>query len=149
MRDAESILGKILSLESPTAKQTRELLGITDIQHIINLIDYIADSKKEEAINLICDLERNGLDLEQFSVSMLNYMRRLLYLKLSPSSEKLLAGQSSEEELQMAKAQVSKLTEQQIYSIIKEIMEALGNIKYSPMPSLPLELAIVNLTEGR
>lgn len=148
MRDAESILGKILSLASPTAEQVRGLLGITDVRHITKLIDCIADSKKEEAINFVNNLEQKGLDLEQFLTSMLNYMRKLLYLKLSPSSEKLLAGQLSEEEIGVAKAQAGKLTEQQIYSIIKEFMEALGNTKYSPVPSLPLELAVINLTEG-
>ena len=145
MRDAESILGKVLSLGSPKEKEVRELLGIVDLREVTNFINLIIESNKEGALNYINDLTQRGGDLEQFIINALEYMRKLLYLKLSPSSKKLLESQLTKEEMKNAQNQIEQLTEKNIYSIIKEFIEALNNIKYSPVPQLPLELAIVNL----
>ena len=45
----------------------------------------------------------------------------------------------------MAKKQTDLLTEKKIYGIIKQLLEAVNNIKYSPMPQLPLELAVIEI----
>lgn len=145
MRDAESILGKILSLGSTKEKEVRELLGIVDLKEVTNFIDFIIKSDKAGALRYIDDLTQRGGDLEQFIINALEYMRKLLYLKLSPSSKKLLEDQLTKQEMENAQKQTDHLTEKNIYSIIKEFIEALNNIKYSPVPQLPLELAIVNL----
>lgn len=149
MRDAESILGKVLSLSSPKEKEVRELLGIVDLREVTSFIDLIIKSDKEGVLNYINNLAQKGGDLEQFIVNLLEYMRKLLYLKLSPSSKKLLESELTKEEMENAQNQTDKLTEKDIYSIIKEFIEARNDIKYSPVPQLPLELAIVKLlSEG-
>ena len=120
-------------------------MGIVDLREVTSFIDLIIKSDKEGVLNYINNLTQKGGDLEQFIVNLLEYMRKLLYLKLSPSSKKLLESELTKEEMENAQNQTDKLTEKDIYSIIKEFIEALNNIKYSPVPQLPLELAIVKL----
>lgn len=145
MRDAESILGKILSMGESTEEDIRKLLGITDTSSIVKFIDFIANSSKDGALGYINDISRSGGDLEQFTNNTIEYVRRLLFLKLSPSSQDLIAVNLTKEELEVLKEQAEKLTEKQIYGIIRQLLEASNNIKYSPIPQLPLELAVVEI----
>lgn len=146
LRDAESILGKILSLGEPTPEQVRSLLGIVDFNKIAIFIDYIAGLKKEEALNYITTLTQEGSDLSEFTNGIINHARTLLLLKLSPSSQSILTENMTKEEAELTKAQAASLTEKNIYSIIKEFLEVSNSIKHSPLPQLPLELAVVHLT---
>ncbi|OGZ62629.1 MAG: DNA polymerase III, subunit gamma and tau [Candidatus Spechtbacteria bacterium RIFCSPLOWO2_02_FULL_38_8] len=145
LRDAESILGKILSLNTPTEQVVRGILGLVDIIKISNFIDFLIENKKDDALNYINEITQTGTDLEQFIINTIEYMRKILFLKMSPSSEKLIAKNFTKEELQVAKKQTDLLTEKKIYGIIKQLLNASQDIKYSPVPQLPLELAVVEI----
>ncbi|OGZ60144.1 MAG: DNA polymerase III, subunit gamma and tau [Candidatus Spechtbacteria bacterium RIFCSPLOWO2_12_FULL_38_22] len=145
LRDAESILGKIFSLNNIEESEIRKLLGATDLASISNFIDFIIENNKEAVLKYINDMVSGGEDLEQFINSSIDYVRKLLFLKLSPSSEVLISGNLTKEELKKAKIQTTGLTEKKIYGIIKQLLEAVNNIKYSPMPQLPLELAVIEI----
>ena len=69
-----------------------------------------------------------------------------MLLKLSPSSQEMVLEDFSADEAELAKKQSKKLTEKKIYSIIREFINAGNEVKYSPLPQLPLELAAINLT---
>ncbi|MEX2144789.1 MAG: DNA polymerase III subunit gamma/tau [Candidatus Spechtbacterales bacterium] len=146
MRDAESILGKVLFLDDPSAERIQELLGLTGRGEVSAFLSYIAENKKEEALQHIGGIVKKGGDLEQFAQAATGYARVLMFLKLSPSSHELILEDFSKEEAETAKLQAEKLTEKKIYSIIREFIGAGNEIKYSPLPQLPLELAAINLT---
>ena len=114
-------------------------------QTVKNFIDFIIENNKEAVLKYINDMVSGGEDLEQFINSSIDYVRKLLFLKLSPSSEVLISGNLTKEELKKAKIQTTGLTEKKIYGIIKQLLEAVNNIKYSPMPQLPLELAVIEI----
>lgn len=145
LRDAESILGKILSVGSPSAEMVRSLLGITDFEKIATFISYILDKEKENALACINELQIGGKDMHQFANDIIGYVRILLFIKLSPSSRELITVNFTNEESERASAQAQQLTEKQIYDIIREFLASANDIRYSPLPQLPLELAVVNL----
>ena len=145
MRDAESILGKVISMNVKSAKDVRELLGVTDLAKLTVLADHLIKNNKEKAVGHIDKVAKEGVDLQQFTDNFIQYMRKLLLLKLSPSSKELLSADLTEEEKATAAEQVSELTEKQIYVILREFIAAEQDIKNSPLPQLPLELAVVNI----
>jgi len=145
LRDAESILGKILSLENPNTQEVRNVLGYIGIEEISQLVKIILENKKDDALGYINKLLQEGTDLEQFVTNTIEYMRKILFLKLSPKSEKLIADNLTKQELDLIKEQVDLLTEKKIYGIIRQLLNASQDIKYSPIPQLPLELAVVEI----
>lgn len=149
LRDAESILGKVLSMGSPSAEDVRELLGLTNLQQITNLFDHIADNNKEKAVAYINKLTNEGTDLVQYINKSIEYARAILLMKLSPSSAEIATENFSDKEKEIASSHVNELTEKQIYAIIRALMGAANDTKYSPLPQLPLELAIAQLVKDK
>ncbi|MDX1535264.1 MAG: DNA polymerase III subunit gamma/tau [Candidatus Spechtbacterales bacterium] len=145
LRDAESILGKVLSMGSPSVEDIRTILGLTDLQQVTNLFDHIVNNKKEEAINYINKLTNEGVDMVQYINQSIEYARAILLLKLSPSSVEMITENFSDKEKETALAHTKDLTEKKIYAIIGELMNAVSSVKNSPLPQLPLELAIAGL----
>ena len=146
MRDAESILGKILFLDDPSPERIQELLGFTARGQVSEFLELIINSKKEDALEHIDRVIKGGGDPDQFARSSIEYARVLMLLKLSPSSQEMVLEDFSADEAELAKKQSKKLTEKKIYSIIREFINAGNEVKYSPLPQLPLELAAINLT---
>lgn len=147
MRDAESMLGKVLSQGATSPEQIRVLLGVPDIHKIAEFFELLASDTKEDILQYIQQLVDEGNDFEQFTDGAINYARTLLILSLSPSSAIMATEHLSDIQRERAQNQASLLTEKKIYAILKELLDASQNIKYSPIPQLPLELAVVNLLQ--
>lgn len=148
LRDAESILGKALSFDNPTAEQLRDLLGVVDTDRVIAFISALGAKEKDPALQELNGLREQGSDLEQFAASVVEYGRILLYNKLSPSSADLIGTDLTQEQQQQTRKLAEQLTDKQVYGIIREFMEAKGAIKHAPIAQLPLELAVLNLLEN-
>lgn len=145
LRDAESILGKVLSVGSADATAIRSLLGITDFEKIASFVELVAENQKEEALKFINEINNGGGDMRQLSNDVIEYARTLLLMKLSPSSNAMLTANFTSEEKEKVSSQANKLTEKQIYDIIREFITASNSVKTAPLPQLPLELAVVSL----
>jgi DNA polymerase III subunit gamma/tau len=148
MRDAESILGKILSLGNPSTEEIRTLLGIADTEKVTTLLAAIFSGDKDTALKFVNELADAGQDVEQFAHGVIDYTRILLLLKLSPSSATLVTADFTAEERKHAQAQLATVAPKVLYDVMREFLDAVQEMKYSPMPQLPLELAVVKLTEG-
>ena len=149
LRDAESILGKVLSVGSSAAEDIRKLLGLTEIKKVASFVELISSSDKEGAIGSIDAIVQEGSDLEQFASGVIDYTRSLLLMKLSPRAGDIATTNFTREERDEARKQADSLTEKKIYNIIKEFIEVSNTIKYSPIPQLPLELAVVKLIDSQ
>ncbi|MFH1657227.1 MAG: DNA polymerase III subunit gamma/tau [bacterium] len=150
IRDAESLLGQALTF-SPVSDKTeisaddiKELLGLVDIKVVGDFFDLIVKSKKAEAIGFLEKIVEQGSDLQDFSKTLINYLRQTLILKImgeTKEKDKIITGLTKEEYVKLAE-QTARLEEVEIRRIIKLFIEAENKIKYSSIPQLPLELAI-------
>ena len=93
------------------------------------------------------------MDLQEFNKSLTNYLRKGLIMKIMGEEQKAsdqdiyFAGLTSEE-ISTLKAQSKKFSEIQLRNMLNIFINAANKIKYSPIPQLPLELAI-GRPEGR
>ena len=94
-----------------------------------------------EAINFLNEITEKGLDLQEFAKSLINYLRQVLILKMTGS---LISG-LTKEEFQKLEKQSTSFKEDELRSILNLFLEAETKIKYSSIPQLPLELAIVEI----
>jgi len=147
MRDAESLLGQVISLEDKevTMEEARTILGTTDLTAITKMVDYLAKRKYKEGINFVSQINDDGYDLEQFAKSLVDYLRKIILLKVDGAFSKNLSSEMTEEQIKEAEKIADKIVMPRLIKMIKLFIEAEREIKSAIIPQLPLELAIAEL----
>lgn len=147
MRDAESMLGQIISAgEALSTDDVRSLFGLADIQQIAEFINYIADKDARGALSFIADISDRGVDEEEFVKNALSYVRWMMFLKVDAALADVIGREMSEEDLAALSSTAAKFKMPELHRAAKLFLEASGNIKYSPIPQLPIEMAVVELS---
>ncbi len=147
MRDAESLLSQIISLEDKniTLKEVEEILGIANRQSVEKMAEYLMKKDVSSALSLINQLTKEGHDPEIFSKSLLNYFRQLMLVSVNPKLVKSLSFENSPEKIKKMELLAKEFSISEILEIINFIGEAKEKTKDSFIPQLPLEIAIVNI----
>jgi len=150
MRDAESLLGQIISLEDKkiTAKEVEDLLGTAKHESIENFTEALLEKNALQALFLINNLSDNGFDLEIFHKSVLNYLRQLLLVSIDESLAKNFSFELTSEQTVKLSTLVKKTQTIDILKILANLSELQGKIKSSFIPQLPLEIAVVEITKN-
>jgi len=147
MRDAESLLGQIFSLEDKevTLEETQIILGAADLTAAAEMVSFLAEQKYEAGLELISQINNDGYDLEQFGKSLIDYLRKAILLKVNPAFSKNLSSEMTEEQIKEAENLANKIPVARLVKMIKLFIEAQKEIKLAVIPQLPLELAIAEL----
>ena len=150
IRDAEGLLDQVLTFsgdlsqgEEIKAEAIKDLLGMADTKLIGEFVDFICQKKAGEAINFLNKILEKGKDVQEFTKALINYLRQGLILKIEASLTNPIIVGLTKEEQQKLQTQVSGFEEADLRRILKLFLEAENKIKYSSIPQLPLELAIV------
>lgn len=149
-RDAESLLDQVLTFGNDSQKEIKaedikNLLGLVEVEIISQLIDFVFQKKPAQAINFLNEVLEKGIDVSELIKAIVNYLRQGLVLKITDAQDNqssIITG-LTKEEFQNLKKQVASLSDQQIQKILSSFLEASGKIRYSPIPQLPIELAII------
>jgi len=147
LRDAESLLGQVLSLSQ--GKVTDELASLvlpsSNWQEVDNLVEALRVHNLSTALNQINRMITEGVDLQNFTLDLVDYLRQiLLYQSIGPSfsldfPENLIAS---------IKKHAQEFPLADLARLLNIILEKL-TIKETLIEQLPLELACVEflLTE--
>ncbi len=151
LRDAEGILDQAITFctgekdKEITAREIKDLIGLVDVEIISQFCDYLSQKKVPEAINFLNEIVEKGSDLQEFNKSLINYLRQALILKIAgPEIANPIIVGLTKEELEKLEAQEKTFKEEEIQRIIGLFLEAGNKMRYSPIPQLPLELAIID-----
>jgi len=147
MRDAESLLGQIMAMEEKkiTLEEVQTLLGTTDISAVIEMINYFGNKDIKGAISFVNKILEDGYDLEQFAKSLVNYLRKMMILKVDVSLAKLVAPELTEENKKTILEQGQKFSFEEMSKLLRMLIQAEYEIKGAILPQLPLELVVVEL----
>lgn len=154
IRDAESIFGQVLAFEDADreikAEEVKSLLGLVEIGSVSRFCDLVFQKKTAEAFNFLNDMIEKGADPQEFTKSLVNYLRQGLVLKIagSDAADSIVAG-LTKEELENLQKQVEGLRVEDLQNVIELFLEAESKMKYSSIPQLPLELAVIEAVEGK
>ncbi len=150
MRDAESLLGQIISLEDKniTLKEVQEILGTTDRKFSHEIMEEIIAKNTTAAIEKINSILLEGYDLDVFNKSLINYLRQLMLLKVSPALKSHFAYEMTKEQAEEMLKQSEKIELSKIIFIINLFLEVQSKISSSILPQLPLEIAIIKATNN-
>lgn len=149
-RDAESLLDECLSFSNEKAEvkteDIKELLGIVEVGEISKFVDFLIAKKTKEAIAFLNTMVDGGVDLQEFAKTLVFYLRQELMLKIDPNFLNLQNSGLSVNEIEKMKMQTASIVQNDLQNMLELFIDAENKIKYSAIPQLPLELAILDTT---
>ncbi|MFQ6084129.1 MAG: DNA polymerase III subunit gamma/tau [Candidatus Aminicenantia bacterium] len=148
IRDAESLLNQIFTLYGGSEKEIKaedikDLLGLVEIGLVSKFTDFLSQKKTSEAINYLNEITEKGSNLDEFAKALINYLRQALVLKIMGTQGNPIISGLTREQVQKLTEQADNFKEEDLKKILNLFLEAQNRMKYSPIPQLPLELAII------
>jgi DNA polymerase-3 subunit gamma/tau len=139
LRDAENLLQQLTTYYGPKIElhQIQAILGVTGDRRVRELAKHIVNNDVSAGIATILSVNSDGLDLEQFSREMVDYLRGLLLIKTGSSEVDL-----TDEDIAVLKELAVKASLPQILKAVK----LFGRLEFGfdNYSTLPLELALVD-----
>jgi DNA polymerase-3 subunit gamma/tau len=149
MRDAESLLGQIFSLDKKKITE-EDIEGIIPSSNLNLALDYlfaITDGDVKPAFQHTDTLSIEGINAEQFALDALNMLRMAM---ISQSGYDLKNAGNFEKEIEKRIISLGqKIQNQKIVRMIDSLIIRKKEIKQSPISNLPLELFAVEFSEEK
>jgi DNA polymerase III, subunit gamma and tau len=150
LRDAESLLGQVLSLGEGKITWDQAELIVPRHHHneIIDLLEFISKKDIARAIKLINTIVDNGLNLKSFVGEGINVLRKMLLSKANPGlAESLGLDLGDSLEIRIS-ALAAELKIEQIILYLESFLDVYNNSASSFIIQLPLEIKVVQLCLG-
>jgi DNA polymerase-3 subunit gamma/tau len=147
MRDAESLLGQLVSIAGKEITRAEADLVIprSDIAEIVKLLECLSKKDASGAIALVNKLIDDGVDSEKFAGDFIEILRKILLSKINPTLGERLGldiGESFEVKINSLKTNFDIGF---LILILEKFITAKAEMKNSFIIQLPLELAIAEL----
>ncbi|MFW5885217.1 MAG: DNA polymerase III subunit gamma/tau [Patescibacteria group bacterium] len=146
MRDAESLLGQIISLEDKkiTSKEVNQILGISSRKKVFDFVKKTLAGKTEEALKIIENIQDDGYDIKNFNKNVLSILRILMIGKINSAAGKKEAAMTEEDYKKLDKV-IEKIPTSKILFTVDVFQKSLSKSKEVPIPQLPLEMAVLEM----
>ena len=156
-RDAESLLDQIASLflsqinadnkqidsGNINVKDVEEVLGRVGFLKTTEMAELLIKAELNKALEYLSKINEEGYNLVQFNKDLIHYLRRVLSLKLNPNLEEIFKKEITDAELEIIKKHSKIADIQKTINLIKSLIEAYTEMRYSPFAIVPLEVAII------
>lgn len=151
LRDAESLLDQITALEqNVTLENVEEIIGQVGFAKTSTLADCILNEKLGESLEYLSKISDGGLNLVDLNKELIHYLRRVLAIKLDSSLEKIYKNELTNKELEQIKKHSAIIQPEKHIQLLKSLIRAYSEMRYSPFAIVPLEIAIIeNLNAPR
>ncbi len=126
LRDAISLLDQLRSLPAITAQDVQQRVGGIGFEHVTRVLDAIASGNRETLIRSIETLDEAGVSLESFARELLAELRRMLH-----------------------RAVEQRQPIDGIVRLIDLVLQAVKDLRFSPVPALALEAALLQASGQR
>ena len=148
-RDALSVLEKVLASASGkkiTLEEVEQATGAPKHALVHALVAALSDGNQEAALNAIHQAAKAEVNMPLYLTLVLERMRLALLIRNAPEMRKEIQQELGAEDYaeieSLAKAEDSKLT----HRTLRVFLEAASRMRFSPIPQLPLELAVLELS---
>ncbi|MDX9893088.1 MAG: DNA polymerase III subunit gamma/tau [Patescibacteria group bacterium] len=146
LRDAESLLGQVLSLSDKeiTVEQAELVLPQSQYGSVISLLKFLDRNDLASALMLINELVEDGVNLEKFVSDTIEVLRKILLVKVNSSLSNY--GGALNKDLEKDIFDFSQSLN--LDFLVRSIEVLIGKrqeMKYAEIVQLPLELAVVEI----
>lgn len=144
LRDAESLLDQIKSFEGKiNLVSVERITGRVGLKKVHELTDLILKKDLAGSLGYLEELNEEGHNLIQLTKDLIHYLRKVLTLKLNPALEKSFSSEMTVDEIEKIKRLCGSLETESAIRLIKSLIRAYSEMRYSPFASVPLEVALV------
>lgn len=150
LRDAEVMLTKLASHATGGAideAAVHTVLGLVPLAWHGQLLGLMVANDRVGALRFLQQVQQQGADLEQLAKGFLEYLRQVMVTKIDPTilaQAGLVMAQTQAEQLQRFATTMDGAL---LVRMIQTLTRARVEMKHSPIASLPLELAVLELTQ--
>lgn len=143
-RDAESLLDQLISFGKKEIKleDVEQTIGKVGFHKLSTFAGFLLERKLDAALSAVSGIQDGGYDIVQFTKDTLHYLRRVAVVHYSPDMAELFKKELTEEHLAAIIAH-AKLFKESDLGLIKSLIAAYSQMRYSQFPVIPLEVAIV------
>ena len=148
MRDAESLLGQILTLNLKEISQEdiASILPSSDLNSVLSFLEFISNLEAKTAINHLNQITNQGVNLEQFTLDLIDILRQTMIAQTGFDITSTI--NADKETIVQIKKLSEKFSSTKIIAMIDSVSIRRREIKQSPIPQLPLELFAVQFSVG-
>ncbi|MEK7510990.1 MAG: DNA polymerase III subunit gamma/tau [Patescibacteria group bacterium] len=141
-RDALSVLEKVLASaqgKKISAEDAECATGAPKHALVLSLLQALSVNDTASALTAIRSAASSGVDMQLYLTLLLESLRHTLLIRHAPELKKELAEELGEDRYaELAALNVSHV-------VLARFLDAASRIRFSPIPSLPLELAVLEL----
>lgn len=141
-RDAIKFLDQLSSFKKIDNQVILEGLGVGDSTQVLDLLKTIAQNKREEVLGKLNELLSSGLNIKELTLMILDTLRQIIYIK-NGLGERFVKNEISEEKYESVCKVASEFKMEQVVSTINNIQHSLDQARYTFIPALPLEIALL------
>lgn len=122
-------------------EQARSILRANDFTEITGLLESLLNQDSKTALSLISDINEKGANIKELINSILRVLRQILLMQNG-------AGEGMKADLGTAKWDTlvllsGKISPEKLIIYIENFQKSMEQLKYTTIPSLPLEVAVI------
>lgn len=143
-RDAESLLDQIASSgEKITLSAVEKLTGRIGFKKVEQLTDLIIKTDTAGVLKALSEIQEEGYNVVQLARDLIHYLRRVVSLKFNPSLKEHFQSELTKDELESLKKFSDTADADKMIILIKSLIRAYTEMRYSPFAIVPLEIALI------
>lgn len=137
LRDALSLLDQAVSYtnDSISVEDINQIIGAVSKTDLIELLEFIANNKASEALNLIITFLNKGKDEQRIIADLITTLKDLLLDKVDYNTSEIFDSLRK------------SISVNKIYHYLDVLIEMQNNMRYSYQKRLYLEIAIIQMIE--
>lgn len=144
-RDGVKLLDQISSMGGQiTVKSLEENLKTGQLEGLLGLLEMLVEKDTKESLAKTLKLIENGADTKELILSLMEILRSLVFIK-NGLGENLIKPQFAEDRYEELAKFSEKFSSHDLVRDLNILQEALEKLRFASIPSLPLELAVVEI----
>jgi DNA polymerase-3 subunit gamma/tau len=147
-RDALSILEKVFSVSKDTTISLAEAEAATGAPRrtlVMDLVSALASGDTDKALVAIRKASGQDVDIQLYLTLVLEALRTVLLIRHAPELRKELAAEMGGDEYTELEKLAQDTSSSLTHETLKVFLDAASRMRFSPIPALSLELAVLEL----
>lgn len=147
-RDALSVLERVCAISSDkkiTREEAEKATGAPKHSLVYSLVSALAAGERSAALTTIRKAADSGVDMQMYLSLVLDTMRVVLLVRFAPELRKEFQDELGTDAYGEVEALATNKDSKLTHNTLKAFLDAATRIRFAPVPSLPLELAVLEL----
>lgn len=151
-RDALGITQKVILASGDKIGEADEVASIVGAPRsavVLEVIEALQHKERAVALSALSKVVSENADIKLFARLLLEHIRAVILIRNLPDESDDILGKFAPEAKERLASLASKTPSPLNSHLLLRFLEATEQVQYSPLPQLPLELAIIDVTEDK